>query len=323
MKKKNCLKPKRLIAAAFPAVLFMALFCVISQNNGSYKDKSLYEHKNHEYDMTVESDNVKIDEKATSYAKEYANDVLKKHENSSGDTYSFYDGKIFVNDEQPITHEAINLTADNIYSSEDAIDWDSIPYNTFVYCYDENGGIKMLRRVPNMNKVRLESLYSHIDAQPDFTIDRHLTAEVGDNFLQLDYNMYSFNSKTKVVVDEDGSELDMPFDVSECDTNLDFLEQYLNSENLPNKFTSKDEPVLTYLKDTYSFSDDCNESVINDIASEFDMKEISSHKLTYSVCENEIDEEVQLTYISLEVYGTNNDGVDVSIYVTYGFSNIQ
>ena len=296
----NVNKKKKIGVCIIAASIIAVLSIVIYNNN-----KVQYEYKDLEYNMTPDAENIQVNgEKASEYLSNIEKDDVLSPDKT-----------------QLILHENRNLTDDNIYSCYEAIDWTTIPYGTFVYYYDDNHIAQRITYVPQMTEEMLYKMWNNVNSFEDFSITKGIKIFIDDEAISVGKKNCIFNNKNKTYTIKGDDTIPVEsFDVSDINSNEEFVHAYFENEGLSIEWSELDEPILTGYECNYAFHDKDDNSVKNIVSSlskEYDIATVTESDITYTIYPS-TNGDITLTFVSLGIRGTTSNDENISLYVSYG-----
>lgn len=294
---------KTKIAMIFVAIIVAIVVCIIMAN-GNKEIK--YEYKELDYEVNPTSEDVVVD---TEKAAEYLVDIGK-------------DDALVPDEVQYVLHENKTITDDNIYSSYDAIDWSTIPFGSFVYYYDDMHIANRIVYTPKLTEEMLNSVWNTVNSFEEFSITKGIKIFIDEEPISVGRKHATFNRKNKTcVMSGDDSIPISNFDVSNMNSNEEFLKTYLQNEGLPVDWSIEDTPILTGYQCDYEFikKDDAEiEKSVASLCKEYGIDILNEYDVSYKLTPDSNNRDMALDFISLTVYGATDDNKQVTICVTYG-----
>jgi hypothetical protein len=225
----------------------------------------------------------------------------------------------------------INLTDDNIYSSFEKIDWNSLDDGQIVYYMntDENGDeyVDFAINTPEMTKELFEHMKQTIIEQDELTVTKYVREFFAPKEINVpqaiyaDYSSLTYDYLKSAVVDENGNDMSngndmfepLNFNISDCENNFDFILKLLDSEGFSCDI-GPDNPIEYRAYDyTYQLNN-VSQDTIDKYFDEFNIPIFTHCYFKYRVVDQ------QLADILIEIYGKDNNDNILAIFVTYELS---
>lgn len=223
--------------------------------------------------------------------------------------------EIVDGDGEKKTHQYIELTDDQIYSSLDKVDWDNIDAGTEIYYYDKLANGNRVKKVATKNhrfsQDEIEEIKQNMLKQDRMTalISAWIITDESRELL-FEYG-FAYDKDTKLICDKDGNNVTNEFeDISD---NIVFIKSCMEKASLSYDW---EQPIYNYARSSNLYDNmyevPAHEDYVKNLAEEYDI-----HNSHYSYIVNFSNKQIYAYHLRID--GTDKDGKNKSITVSIGF----